>query len=66
MNIPENLLLTPCSNCGEHMDGDGYTVVLHCPNADEAQVFWAEPDANPIECKPAESENARANPDRPV
>lgn len=39
-----------CKTCGEHMEGDGYAVVLHCPNADEAKVACAEPDANPIEC----------------
>lgn len=40
-----------CKTCGEHMDGDGYKVVLHCPHADEAQVACAEPDANPIHCQ---------------
>ena len=32
------------------MEGDGYTVVLHCPNADADAVACAEPDANPIFC----------------
>ena len=50
-----------CSICGEHMDGDGYAVVLHCPNADEDQVACAEPDANPIECQ--EMDDAQANTD---
>lgn len=37
-----------CKNCGEEYIGDGYTVVLHCPNADYDCV---EPDANPIDCE---------------
>lgn len=48
---------TPCSLCGEYMEGDGYTVVLHCPNADEDQVACAEPDANPIECQNPEQDH---------
>lgn len=36
-----------CSNCGEFLIGDGYSVVLHCPNAD---VDGFEPDANPVHC----------------
>lgn len=39
-----------CPNCGEDLEGDGYTTVFHCPNADEDQVSCAEPDANPIPC----------------
>ena len=40
-----------CKTCGEHMEGDGYKVVIHCPHANEAQVACAEPDANPIHCQ---------------
>ena len=40
-----------CKHCGEHMEGDGYKVVFHCPNADEERVSTAEPDANPIWCE---------------
>ena len=36
-----------CHNCGERMIGDGYSVVLHCPNA---EVYDVEPDANPVHC----------------
>lgn len=37
-----------CPDCGELMDGDGYTLVLHCPNADDYDD--REPDANPVYC----------------
>lgn len=44
-----------CINCGEIIEGDGYTSVLYCPNAldDEelsSQIDVSEPDANPIYC----------------
>lgn len=31
-----------CKNCGEKLEGDGYTVALHCPNY-EGELF--EPDS---------------------
>lgn len=37
-----------CKTCGENLIGDGYTVVVHCPNTDP---FDVEPDANPIHCE---------------
>lgn len=37
-----------CKNCGECMEGDGYTRVVHCPNA--LDTDHVEPDANPIHC----------------
>lgn len=37
-----------CKNCGEQMIGDGYAVVVHCPNADEYD--YMEPDASPVYC----------------
>lgn len=43
----------PCPNCGESLSGDCYTQVIHCPYADEDQVYMAEPDANPIYCEAA-------------
>ena len=39
-----------CEKCGEHLEGDGYTKVLHCPDADEDKVDGVEPDASPIYC----------------
>ena len=36
-----------CHTCGERMIGDGYSVVLHCPNTD---VYDVEPDANAVHC----------------
>ncbi len=38
-----------CKTCGESMEGDGYTVVLHCPNLDLIGEGY-EPDANPVHC----------------
>lgn len=36
-----------CKNCGERLEGDGYTTVLHCPNA-EAEGYT--PDDNAVYC----------------
>lgn len=38
-----------CKDCGERMEGDGFTIVLHCPYADD-KVSDKEPDANPVYC----------------
>lgn len=38
-----------CKTCGEEMEGDGYTVALHCPNV-EIYDMCIEPDANPVFC----------------
>jgi hypothetical protein len=38
-----------CLNCGEEMEGDGYTVVFHCPNVDVIEEGY-EPDAAPVYC----------------
>lgn len=38
-----------CRDCGEHMEGDGITSVLHCPNTEE-DYDSLEPDANPVYC----------------
>jgi tRNA(Ile2) C34 agmatinyltransferase TiaS len=38
-----------CKDCGEQMEGDGYTTVLHCPYAEE-DYDTIEPDANPVYC----------------
>ena len=37
-----------CPNCGEHLIGDGYKEVIHCPYADLSLGY--EPDANPVYC----------------
>lgn len=44
-----------CKACGDQMTGDGYTTVRHCPNADENDTTYAEPDSGPIYCKSEES-----------
>tara|TARA_R110002167_G_scaffold91458_1_gene246117 strand:+ start:183646 stop:183783 length:138 start_codon:yes stop_codon:yes gene_type:complete len=36
--------------CGEQMIGDGFTSVMHCPNADESKYECHEPDAQAVEC----------------
>ena len=40
-----------CKNCGEELEGDGYTYVLHCPNSEDPEIDWSEPDAEPIMCE---------------
>ena len=35
-------------DCGERLEGDGYTVVLHCPYSDKD--IDVAPDSNPIFC----------------
>ena len=37
-----------CPRCGGDMEGDGYTSVQRCENADPDP--WLEPDANPVYC----------------
>ena len=39
-----------CNNCNQTMEGGGYTVVYHCPDASEIKVQDKEPDANPVYC----------------
>lgn len=39
-----------CKNCGEHLLGDGYTDVMHCPYADDDATLNAEPDSGPVYC----------------
>lgn len=37
-----------CPHCNEKMEGDGYTVVFHCPNS--LDYDYKEPDAPPVHC----------------
>lgn len=39
-----------CPKCGGSMEGDGYTIVLHCEFADEDKYHGLEPDAKPVCC----------------
>lgn len=39
-----------CEKCGERLEGDGYTRVLHCPYADYETYDSLEPDAAPVMC----------------
>lgn len=39
-----------CSVCGETMIGDGYKIILHCPNADYDDYVYSSPDDSPVEC----------------
>jgi hypothetical protein len=39
-----------CKNCGESLEGNGYSKALHCPNTDENSFEFNEPDANPVYC----------------
>lgn len=38
-----------CRDCSETMEGDGHTVVYHCPSVDVINS-GIEPDANPVYC----------------
>lgn len=38
-----------CPFCGEFMEGDGYSDVLHCPNT-EADYSSSAPDDSPFYC----------------
>lgn len=40
----------PCKVCGERYEGDGYSEVLHCPNADDELWVYDEPDSAPVDC----------------
>jgi hypothetical protein len=42
-----------CINCGEGLEGDGYTTVLHCPNVD-AEGYT--PDDNAVYCTDSDFE----------
>ena len=39
-----------CPNCGEHLEGDGYTMAVRCPNAHEEDWWYSEPDSGPWLC----------------
>jgi hypothetical protein len=39
-----------CPVCGEKMIGDGYHVVIHCPNAQDESWSHTEPDAPVVHC----------------
>ena len=41
-----------CPNCGGPLLGDGYTVALHCENAED--IAEIEPDAEPVFCESEE------------
>lgn len=45
-----------CKNCGEKLEGDGYTTVLHCPNVDAEDYT---PDDNVVYCTEADLTLAR-------
>jgi len=40
-----------CNHCGERMEGDGFTTVIHCPNAKDHVTSCLEPDSLPVHCK---------------
>lgn len=39
-----------CKDCGEVMEGDGYSYVCHCPYAPEHTYDTLAPDDNPVSC----------------
>jgi len=50
--------MSNCRDCGELMEGDGYTFPVRCPNLSE-EVWWYEaPDSGPWYCNFQEEEDA--------
>lgn len=43
-------MIPVCPNCGNAMDGDGYTRPYVCPNVEDPEADFLEPDANPMFC----------------
>jgi len=39
-----------CKDCGGEMIGDGFTVIVHCENAEEESFFYDEPDSAHVFC----------------
>ena len=39
-----------CKDYGGRMIGDGFTVVIHCEEADDSLCWDHEPDAAPVYC----------------
>lgn len=42
--------MNQCKDCGEQMEGDGFTVVFHCPNTHEYDYYDMPPDSGPYYC----------------
>ena len=40
-----------CPNCGEYLEGDGYTLPYHCINLSEEVWWYSEPDSGPWYCE---------------
>lgn len=40
-----------CSQCGEQMEGDGYSTPYRCPNVVVSRWEFYEPDCNPVDCQ---------------
>ena len=39
-----------CNKCGGELIGDGYSMVIHCENAEDTEYEFAAPDEGPFEC----------------
>lgn len=46
-----------CIKCGGDMIGDGYTSIMHCEYANEADYEFHEPDASPVYCNYIDDED---------
>lgn len=45
--------MNTCIKCNEHLEGDGFSTVMYCPNiseSDEEQKDYAAPDEGPFYC----------------
>ena len=45
-----------CKNCGERLDGDGYSDPMRCPDATEDDWYFSAPDEGPFYCEVQENE----------
>lgn len=43
-------MMGQCVDCNEHLEGDGYSTILHCPNAPEGDWLYEPPDAGVVLC----------------
>ena len=39
-----------CPNCNDHLEGDGFHTIFHCPNAKWEKYAFNEPDSEPVYC----------------
>lgn len=56
MKLNKPTTSSQCPHCGEHLEGDGFTSVVNCPNNSNEDIYYMEPDAGPVYCEIGEDE----------